>query len=291
MSHDTISVKYPEVIKEMLRNSAQSATVTEDNIFQPGNMANRVCVEKILKDYLLPGSRVSGLENIEELQRLSVSGKSCLLLMEHYSNFDLPALCYLLERSGKTGKAAADSLIAIAGLKLNEESAVVLAFSEAYSRIVIYPSRYFDHITDPQALAEERKKSNAINRAALHHMVRCKHEGHIVLVFPSGTRYRPGNPDTKRGLKEIDSYLKAFDHMVLVGISGNLLRINPSGEMAEDILARDTVVFRVSPIIDCAEFRSRAREGLPPDADAKQITADRIMQELEKLHAEIEALP
>jgi glycerol-3-phosphate O-acyltransferase len=196
---------------------------------------------------------------------------------------------YLLEQSGADGKAAADSIIAIAGLKLNAESAVVLAFTEAYSRIVIYPSRYFASITDPEALKEERARSNAINRAALHEMIRCKHSGHMILVFPSGTRYRPGRPDTKRGLKEIDSYIKAFDYMVFIGSGGNILRIG-DGDMQEDVLAEDVVIFKVSPVTGCQEFRARAWEEVPEGADAKQFTVDLVMQELEKLHNEVEAI-
>ena len=41
-------------------------------------------------------------------------------------------------------------------------------------------------------------------------VIELKKQGKIILVFPSGTRYRPGCPDTKRGLREIDSYLRLF---------------------------------------------------------------------------------
>jgi glycerol-3-phosphate O-acyltransferase len=274
----------------MVKNSSQSATVTGANTFQPGNLTNRPYIEKMLADQMLPQSRIEGLENLLDLHRRCEQGASCLILMEHYSNFDLPAFVYLLERSGAEGRAAADSIIAIAGLKLNAESDMVLSFTEAYSRIVIYPSRYFDSITDPEVLKAERAKSNAINRAALHEMVRCKHEGHIILVFPAGTRYRPDKPDTKRGLKEIDSYVKAFDYMVFIGSGGNLLRINPNGDMSEDILAEDTVIFKIGPVVGCQEFRSHAREAAAEGSDAKRFTVDRVMEELEKLHKEIEAI-
>jgi glycerol-3-phosphate O-acyltransferase len=284
-----ITEKYRDLIVQMIKNSSQSATVTGENTFQPGNPVNRPFIEKILESHLLPHSGLVGLENLLDLYRRCKEGKSCLILMEHYSNFDLPAFVYLLEKSGAEGKAAADSIIAIAGLKLNAESDMVLAFTEAYSRIVIYPSRYFDSITDPEVLKAERAKSNAINRAALHEMIRCKHAGHMILLFPSGTRYRPGVPDTKRGLKEIDSYIKAFDYMVFIGSGGNLLRIG-DGDMGEDILAEDTVIFQVSPVIGCQEFRSRARGEAPEGTDAKRFTVDRIMEELEKLHARVDEL-
>jgi glycerol-3-phosphate O-acyltransferase len=286
----TIAVKYRDLVLQMLKNSSQTATVTEGNVFQPGNVSNRRYIEKVLTDYLREGSRIVGMENLEDLYKRCAEGKSCLILMEHYSNFDLPVFVYLLEQSGPAGRAIADSIIAIAGFKLNAESAVVRAFTEAYSRIVIYPSRSLDSITDPEVLKEARKKSNVINRAALHEMIRNKHEGHLILVFPSGTRYRPGKPETKRGLKEIDSYIKAFDYLVFIGSGGNILRLGSSSDMEEDILTEDTVVFKISSVMDCGEFRSRAHEESPPDGDAKQFTADRVMEALENLHTEIAAL-
>ena len=286
----TIAEVYRTHLAAMIKNTSQNQEVTEKNVFQPGNPINRKYVDKVIEDHLLPGSRIVNVETLYELYRRSQAGKSCLILMEHYSNFDLPVFIYLLSRSGPEGQATAESIVAMAGMKLNVESKAVLAFSEAYSRIVIYPSRYLEKITDPEELKEARKKSSVINRAALHHMVRCKHSGHIILVFPSGTRYRPGNPDTKRGLKEIDSYLKVFDYMVLVGIAGNILRIHPSGEMEEDQLFKDTVVYKVSPILECEAFRNEARSKAPADADLKQYVADEVMRELEKLHQELEQL-
>lgn len=286
----TIAEVYRTHLAAMIQNTSQNQEVTEKNVFQPGNPVNRKYVDKVIEDHLLPGSRIINIETLYELHRRSKEGKSCLILMEHYSNFDLPVFIYLLSRSGPEGLATADSIVAMAGLKLNVESRAVLAFSEAYSRIVIYPSRYLEKITDPEEQKEARRKSSVINRASLHHMVRCKHSGHIILVFPSGTRYRPGNPDTKRGLKEIDSYLKVFDYMVLVGIGGNILRIHPSGEMEEDQLFKDTVVYKVSPILECEAFRNEARSKAPADADLKQFVADEVMRELEKLHEEIERI-
>ena len=286
----TIAEVYKTHLAAMIQNTSQNQQVTEKNVYQPGNPINRKYVDKVIEDHLLPGSRIINIETLYELHRRSKAGKSCLILMEHYSNFDLPVFIYLLSHSGPEGLAAAESIVAMAGLKLNVESKAVLAFSEAYSRIVIYPSRYLEKITDPEELKEARKKSSVINRAALHHMVRCKHSGHIILVFPSGTRYRPGKPDTKRGLKEMDSYLKVFDYMVLVGIEGNILRIHPSGEMEEDQLFKDTVVYKVSPILECEDFRNKARSSAPAGVDVKQYVADKVMRELEVLHEEIQQI-
>jgi glycerol-3-phosphate O-acyltransferase len=283
-----LSVKYKDTIREMMKNMAQGQEISPENVFQEANYANRPYINKMISEQVLPGSDILNADALLELHERSKEGKSCLILMEHYSNMDLPGLIYLLGRKGGDYEKAAESIVAMAGMKLNEESRFVLAFSEAYTRIVIYPSRYFDGITDPDQLQRERKKANAINRAALHKMVRAKHKGHIILVFPSGTRYRPGSPDTKRGLKEIDSYIKSFDYMVLIGIGGYVLRINPAGEMIEDLLTEDKLVYMAGPVMKCHEFREAAKARVPEGGDFKQFVVDSVMLELDKIHAEIE---
>jgi hypothetical protein len=284
-----ISQKYRHLFVELMKSTTRhSQEISPDNVFQKANLAYRPTIDRMVAEHLLPGSDFRGLENMYKLQDLSDQGRSCLILMEHYSNFDLPAFLYLLSGKSARGRQIADGIVAIAGMKLNEDSKVVLAFSEAYTRIVIYPSRYFDGITDPDRLAAERKRSSAINRSSLHEMVRCKHSGHIILVFPSGTRYRPGKPETKHGLKEIDSYLKSFDYLVFVGSSGNILRINPEGEMTDDLICEDKVVFKASPVIKCHEFRDKVRAEAPAGADPKQYVVDRVMAELDRVHADLE---
>jgi glycerol-3-phosphate O-acyltransferase len=209
--------------------------------------------------------------------------------MEHYSNFDIPSLYYLLSRS-ETGKEIIPRIVSIAGMKLNSDSPFVLAFTEAYTRIVIYPSRTLASITDPDTLAQERKLSNAINRASLHEMVRQKHSGKLILVFPAGTRYRPGREDTKRGLKEVDSYIKSFDYMVLIGIAGNVLRISPSEAMSDDLVTEDIMVYSVSPVLSCREFRHNAQKTANGEAESgmKQHVADVVMAELQNYHEKAE---
>jgi len=43
------------------------------------------------------------------------------------------------------------------------------------------------------------KKARAINIASMRAMDKLRSSGHPILVFPSGTRYRPGKPETKMG--------------------------------------------------------------------------------------------
>ena len=131
-----------------------------------------------------------------------------------------------------------------------------------------------------------------INLAAMHAMDDCKKRGQAILVFPSGTRYRPGKPETKRGLREIDSYLRLFDVMLLVSINGNCLRINPEApdNMMMDLIENDTITLSASPVIECKQFRRDVIAGLSEtEEDAKQKIVDRVMAILEEQHEAAEA--
>lgn len=281
---EPISVRYRDKIMQMMKNVRHNSVVTEKDVYQKANPLNRPYIDGMVEELLLPGSGILNLENLHRLHELSRQGASCLVLMEHYSNFDIPCLYYLLEHEGENGKPIADSIISIAGMKLNEENPIVLAFTEAYTRIVIYPSRSLKHVSDPAVLKEEKRKNNAINRAAMHEMIRAKKSGHIMLVFPAGTRYRPWDPSSRRGLKEIDSYIKSFDYMVLVGIAGNVLRINRSEAMHEDLVTKDVVLYNAGPVLECGAFRKRMKAETPSGEDPKQYVVDRAMDELQALH-------
>ena len=110
-------------------------------------------------------------------------------------------------------------------------------------------------------------------------------EGKAVIVYPAGTRYRPGKPETKRGVREIDSYIRTSDVMMLVSINGNCLRISDDpANMLGDIVCQDKVVIEVSPVIDCNEFRERAKQRCHEGDDKKQAVVDLVMEELEIMH-------
>lgn len=285
-----ISQAYKELIREMIDKARHPLEITADSVWQEANKDIRPYINKMISDLLKEGSKIEGLDNLKELYKESKSGKSCLLLVEHYSNFDLPALIYLLEQQGEEGQEIADHIIAIAGLKLNESNELVKAFTEAYSRIVIYPSRSLSTM-DPETFKKEFPKSKAINRAAMHNLIEKKHSGNIILVFPSGTRYRPGKPETKKGVKEIDSYLKSFDLVCFVGIAGNILRINPDeSKMEDDIVYKDKIIFLVDKPCSAKDFRDDARQSCPENEDKKQWVADKIMERLEELHKKAEGI-
>ena len=284
----TLSGKYAKIIKSMMENSTGAPVVTEDNVYQEGKPTNKPLMQQIMRDLLLPGSRIIGKENLLELHRLAQKKKHCLILMEHYSNMDLPCFIELLERLGREYEEIANSVVAVAGVKLNEESRLVLAFTEIFTRVVLYPSRGIEGIKEPKERHEAQKRRMRINIAALKMLNALRRQGKLILVFPSGTRYRPWDPSTTRGLKEIDTYLKFYSHMVTIAINGNTLLPNPNGSMEEDFPQRDLMIYTVSQVRKCSEFRRQALKGREHLEDPKQHVADSVMEALAKLHARTE---
>jgi glycerol-3-phosphate O-acyltransferase len=289
---ETISVRYREHVMRMMSHSRAQQEVAEHNVFQEGNSAILPFIDRIVEENLLPVSEIRHLERLVELLEAAQRGEPCLLLFEHYSNFDLPVLHLLLRKSGEKGAAVAAALVAVAGIKLSEDNPVVAAFSEAYTRLVIYPSRSIEilkqKMKDPKELVAELMRSMTVNRNAMKTLAEIKKQGRLVLVFPSGTRFRAWDPETGKGVREIDSYVKSFSKMCFVSINGNILRLNPSGDMTEDLLCEDRVVFDVSEVTSCDEFRNRVKHEHRHLEDKKQAVADAIMAELAKLHAEVE---
>ena len=123
----------------------------------------------------------------------------------------------------------------------------------------------------------------------MHAMDDCKRRGEVILVFPSGTRYRPGHPDTKKGLREIDSYLRLFDIVILVSINGHILKLQDE-DMLNDIIEPTKQVCTASPVIECKPFRKQYMASLPEDEpDPKQKMIDHIMEMLEEQHNRVDA--
>ena len=269
-------------IDKALSLSKIPTVINEHNVFQEGDPEILSILDEMAGKLILPGSRLDGIEHLEELLALAESGKSCLLLPEHYSNLDLSIISLLIRKAGGRGNDIGRSIIAIAGMKLNEDNPAVAAFTGAYTKIVIYPSRYLSGL-DAKEKKAEFIRSNAINRAALKAINEQKVKGRIILIFPSGTRYRPWDPASKKGVREIDSYIRSFDYMCLAAINGEVLHIQKT-DMINDEVSKDLVTVTISPVIPCAEFREKARASIPDDMDRKQVVCDAVMAELEKMH-------
>ena len=294
----TLKEKFGDLFAEMVAHSKAAAKIDETKVYEEANPEMRKYMFKLLDDTFSADSGLGNLENFKDFyEKVVKQGKSGLILMEHYTNLDLPAIIYLLQKVGEPwADDFASRIVAVAGMKLNEASAGVRAFTEGFTRVVIYPTRSLNAVEakgiSQEELKAEEQKARKINFAAMRAMDACKKRGQMILVFPSGTRYRPGKPETKRGLREIDSYLRLFDYMLLVGINGNCLRINPDNpdDMLEDILEPGKVTLTAHPVLDCKKFREDVLSSLPADeSDPKQKTVDQVMKILDEIHNQVES--
>lgn len=287
MKTSSLKEKYGYMFADLAKFGKAASVIDETNVYQEANEFTRPLLNKMLEENLLPGSQIKGLENFKDFLAQIKAGKRGLILMEHYSNMDLPAIVYLLDRDGgEEGKELSKKIVAIAGMKLNEENPMVRAWAEAFTRVVIYPSRSLASLSEEEREAEEAK-SRKINMASMRAMDKCKREGKPILVFPAGTRYRPGNPETKKGVREIDSYLRMFDIMVFVSVNGSCLRIstdNPN-DMLADQVHPDTVILSASSVVECKKFRNDILATLEDyEGDKKLVVVEKVMEELNKLH-------
>ncbi|HZK19754.1 MAG TPA: 1-acyl-sn-glycerol-3-phosphate acyltransferase [Treponemataceae bacterium] len=288
MSGIPLVEKYGYLLKDLLASSTAPDVITTENVYQTANPASRKFIDIMMEENLLEGSKINGVEHFKELYTLAKSGKRCLVLSEHFSNMDLPAYCYMLEKHANGfGKDLSARTVAMAGMKLNEANAAVKAWAEAFSRVVIYPSRSLKIHENQAGFDAEMEKSKKINMAAMRAMDKCKKNGHPILVFPSGTRYRPNKPETRTGLREINSYLRTFDYMILVSINGNCLRINPNNpeDMTQDLVTKDTIILSSSPVIDSKKFRKEVMAAICDDVeDKKAVVVQSIMDALTAQH-------
>nr|AGS51537.1 hypothetical protein [uncultured bacterium contig00004] len=279
---ETLTTKFGKQIKAVVSLAKVDTVITEHNVYQEGNPGALAELDEMVEALILPGSRLDGIENLEELLAKAESGKSCLLMVEHYSNMDLSIVSLMARKAGGRGKDISDAIIAIAGMKLNEDSPIVAAFAGAYTKIVIYPSRYL-HGADEEIKKVELPRSNAINRAAMKALNEQKYKGKLILVFPSGTRYRPWDPQTKKGVREIDSYVRSFDYMCFIALNGSILHVQQT-DMMNDAVTQDVVLVTAGKVTSCEEFRDKAKASVGEDEDKKQAVADAIMNELERMH-------
>lgn len=258
--------------------------VSPQTVYKAGNSQARKMIVPLMRAVCLPGSRIINAENLKKLFDLSQQGHSCLLLAEHYTNFDLSNLCYLTDTEPLLGPAFADRLIAMAGIKLSQSNPFIAAWSGMYNRIVIYPSRSLNAIENEEEREKARKLMTPINLAAMKELTFRKYNKQMVLVFPSGTRIRPWDKETQKGVREIYSYIKSFEYLCFLSINGNNLPLaGKDSEMEEDEPQPDVIVMQASkPMLSKAFLSGTAQE------ETREETVERVMRQLFGLHAEAE---
>ena len=154
---DTLKSKYGKYFAEMTKHSHAAAKIDETCVFQEANWETRKYMDILLKDNVLPGSGLGNVENFKAFYDAVKEGKRGLFMLEHYSNMDLPAFIYLLEQQGEEwSKDLAGRIVAIAGMKLNEADPGVRAFTESFTRVVVYPSRSLNAVENKDISEEEK---------------------------------------------------------------------------------------------------------------------------------------
>lgn len=294
----TLIEKYKSFFEQLMKNSHAAAKIDETNVYQEVNPENRKHLSVLMDGNFLPGSGFYNMDTVKSFYEQVVNeGKSGVVMMEHYSNADLPNFIYLLENSPEPwARDMASRIVPIAGMKLNESNAGVRAFTESFTRVIVYPTRSQDAMrasgATEEEIEEEVNRAKKINFAAMRAMDACKKRGQIILVFPSGTRYRPGKPETKRGLREMDSYMRLFDIMLPVANNGTWLKINTVNpdDMLSDIVEPAVCKLTACDIVNCKEFRKNILASCPEDcSDPKQYTVDAMMKIMEDMHDKVDA--
>lgn len=290
-----ITLYFFEQAKKMMHNSKmhEDSNITPENIFQEAHKTNREILFKTMKYAHLDGSTILGVENILNLYELSQSGKSCIILSEHLSNLDVPSLfTRFYDHLDPKLKEIFEKFIFIAGVKLNETPLVKL-FTEMFTRIVIVPIRSIENmLKEEEKFKKEIAIAKKINLKATRKIFEIKNKGYIFILYPAGTRYRPWNPDTKRGIKETTSYLNSFDYFCCCSINGNNMPPREHEDMTREPVYRDVVVFNFGKVTEAKTFiedQISNNKIVTEDKEyVKQFIVDRIMEEIEKLHNEAE---
>ena len=287
----TVKEAFSDAAIRMTRNMSEIPVITPETVYQEGSPENCKIIAELIDQILTPEAAIRNKENLKTLYNYALEGKSCLILGEHYGNLDFPILYYLIDHDPDLGPEVARSIIAIQGMKLSEsDSSVTTQFARSYNTIVIYPSRSIDKISDEAKKVEVRKISTPINHAAMKELITKKHQGRIILVYPSGTRYRPWDPESKKGVREIYSYLKTFDYIIFQAMNGNPLPPSRNDDMGEDVITKDLVYMTFSDVIPGREFRNAKMAETPEGIDPRQYIVDQVMIELDKLHDSVEPI-
>ena len=98
----TLRERYADSIGEMMKHSTASAKIDETKVYEEANMVTRQYMNALLDENLSDDSCLVNVENFKAFyEDVAKNGKSGLILMEHYTNLDLPEIIYLLEKINK----------------------------------------------------------------------------------------------------------------------------------------------------------------------------------------------
>ncbi|WP_024653939.1 1-acyl-sn-glycerol-3-phosphate acyltransferase [Borrelia persica] len=245
--------------------------------YHEADSVSRKLVDTMIERLLKSNSTIVGIQNIFKLYEKSKSGKSSMILMEHYSNFDFPCFQFLLDKMNC--KEIAEHVIPVAGVKLFKDNLLIKSLTLGYNVIFIYPPHTF--IGAERETVRERRIFNA---NSMRYVADKKNNGYMILIFPTATRYRKGRPETKKIISEIVNYFKLFDYFIMVGINGNILEVSSNGDMSCDVFREDTLVYNATEVFDIVEYKALILEKLRQDglSPTKEILGSQIADDLER---------
>ena len=161
-----------------------------------GFYARDALAEKIAEGYMVPlleaSSTIAGLENLDRAVELADSGRRVMIVGNHLSYADTMSLRSMLSRRGRHD--AVSRITAVAGPKVYAEPMRRLAVAGIHSIKVAQSSTLSTNEQEAMTPRELVRISKMCMKAAEESM----DAGRFVLIYPEGTRARPGAaPDYK----------------------------------------------------------------------------------------------
>jgi hypothetical protein len=220
----------------------------------------------------LPESTLVGFDNLAALVDLAKNGAACLLCMNHRSTLDVPTLYALIE--DQADLAVFHRILWISGRKLDEDSGATPVLARCFRRIVVTPKTELLAIQSESERGERARKNMRAYRA-MHGL---RHQGWVLAVFPAGTRLRPADERTGQAIREIDSYLRRTDYLVLGHIAGCTLPVSRDRDLSHETPRLDRMVYTFGPVVEARRWREQAALRYPElsqrDASRRAIMED-----------------
>lgn len=231
---------------------------------------------QISRRLLLPGSGITGIDNLEHLVELATERASCILCLNHRSNLDVPTLSAMLQDHSKP--QLFEKIIWIAGRKLQEDQGMTGMLVQAFNRVTVTPRSWFETEHSPEVVHE----ANLINIAAHRVIHDLRHQGWVFALFPTGTRIRPGIISTTCAIPETDGYLKSFEFMMLGDIEGCTLPVVRDDDLTRETPQLDRMTFTFGDVVSTDSWRSQAAQRFP-ELDQRAASARTIMKDIAAL--------
>lgn len=249
--------------------------ITADNIFQPAVLNNRKIFKEFLDFLIRPQSRIQGKENLEAFYRNFQNGVSSLILSEHKSNFDVPVFYAMMYREDKAlFREIFEKIVFVAGRKLNEEEIFVKLMAEQFHRVIVVPKN------ESASLPPEEQETALRINMNTQKFIREKRKDYIFLVYPTGTRSKPWDRNSYRGIREVFNYLKNFEQVIFMSTNGNCM-VPRQAAMSNEPPRKDEIVITFSKPENTKEFLAGLKAGFKGEQEEyKQYCMDEVMNRI-----------